>query len=163
MGSLTQFTRGMIIPLEGGSGPIIFQWNPYELHINKDIKWKPLHVAGAEAAYLEYGCGEPRHISIGIEVSQDNNSDFFVKGQLDALLDLSKCTVKGQGVDRPPRLLLQLGASLSVTCIVDDIRVRYGSHVGQRHHFTYLAHPDTLLPREGNVVARFLEDIHFGQ
>jgi len=162
MGHLTPFTKGMIIPLEGGGVPIIFQWNPYELHIDKDIKWKPLHVAGAEAPYFEYGCGEARKISLGIEVSQDNNSDFFVKGYLDAIVQLGYPTVRGQGVNRPPRLLLNLGASLNVICLVDDVKVKYGSHRGQSH-YTYLAHPDTLLPKEGNVLVRLVEDIHFGQ
>lgn len=151
------FTRAMIIPLESGGGPIIFQYNPYEFHIDKDIKWKGIHTAGRDQPHLEYGCGEARKISIGFEVSKYNNSDFFVIGYMRTILELSRPVVRGMGVNRPSRVQLIIGDSYNETCVIDDIKVRMGSHKGQQHHYTYLAEPISLLPKEGHILLRLLE------
>jgi hypothetical protein len=147
----------MIIPIDDAGMPVIFQWNPYEVHIQKDIKWKGIHTAGREQPMFQYGCGEARQIGLSIEVSRMNNSDFFVQGFYEQLQDLARPRVRGMGVNRPPRVQLILGASLNVTCMIDNIHFRFGSHRGQQHHFTYLATPDMLLPKEGHVILKLIE------
>lgn len=147
----------MIIPLETGVQPIIFQYNPYEFHIDKDIKWKGIHTAGRDQPYLEFGSGEARKISIGFEVSKYNNSDFFVMGYMKSILELSRPIVRGMGVNRPTRIQLIIGLSYNETCVIDDIKVRMGSHRGQTGHHTYLAEPINLMPKEGHILLRLLE------
>jgi hypothetical protein len=155
--SCSSFTKALIIPLESGAPPIVFQYNPYEFHIDKDIKWKGIHTAGRDQPLLEYGSGEARRISIGFEVSKYNNSDFFVIGYMQSLLELSRPLVKGRGVNRPSRVQLIIGASYNETCVVDDIKIRMGSHKGQTSHHTYLADPVNLLPKEGHILVRLVE------
>jgi hypothetical protein len=150
------FTKGMIIPIDPVAGVVVFQYNPYEIHVKKDIKWKGIHVAGREQPVYQYGCGEPVVLALSLEVSRENNSDFFVKGFFESLLMLTKPLVKNMGVNRPPRCQIILGQDINMTGFVDDVHIRYGSHRGQQH-YTYLANPDTLLPKEGHVVIKFVE------
>jgi hypothetical protein len=152
-----QYTKGMIVPIDSVGQIVVFEWNPYELHNKKTVKWKGIHTAGREQPLYQYGCGEAQVISVSIEVSRWNNSDFFVQGFFDSLLELTKPLVQGAGVNRPPRVQLILGASINMTCFIDDVHVRYGSHRGQMHHYTYLATSDLLLPKEGHVIIKFKE------
>jgi hypothetical protein len=152
-----QFTKGMIIPIDGGGGPVVFEFNPYEVHINKIVKWHPQYAAGREMPYWHHGCGESRVVSFSMELSRDNNSNSFVKSFIDSVLALTKPTVKGAGLDRPPKCQAILGASLTLTCIVHDVKVRFGSHHGQRMHYSYLADPGSLLPSEGHLITHLLE------
>ena len=154
--SCSSYTKGLIIPVEINLAPVVFQYNPYEFHIDKDIKWKGVHTAGRDQPYLEFGCGEPRRVTFGIEVSKYNNSDFFVMGFIQTLLELSRPSVRGRGVNRPPRVQVILGASYNETCVIDDIKIRMGSHRANQH-IAYLADPVFLLPKEGNILIRLLE------
>jgi hypothetical protein len=147
----------MIVPIDNAGGIVTFQYNPYELHLKKEVKWKGIHTAGRQQPVFQYGCGEARVLGLSIEVSQANNADFFVCGFFDSLQLLAEPIVFGMGVNRPPRVQVILGDSLSMTCFIDDLHIRYGSHRGQQHHYTYLAHPDTLYPREGHVIIKFVE------
>ena len=155
--SCATYTKGMIVPIDNVAQIVTFQWNPYELHLKKDIKWKGIHTAGREQPVFQYGCGEAQVLGLSIEVSRYNNSDFFVKGFFDSLLELSKPLVRGMGVNRPPRVQVILGASINMRCFIDDIHIRYGDHRGQQHHYTYLATPDLLLPKDGHVIVKFVE------
>jgi hypothetical protein len=151
---MANFTKGMIIPLEAFAEPVVFQWNPYEVHYDKVNKWAQLHPAGAERPIFHFGCGEARIISLSIEVSKHNNSDFFVKGWFDKLHKLTKPLVRGMGLNRPPEVQIILGGSLDAKAILKRVHFRMGSHRGQQHHFTYLAEPNMLLPKEGHVIIR---------
>jgi hypothetical protein len=151
------WTKGMILPLEGFGSPVVFQWNPYEMHLDKTNKWAALHPAGGERPIFHYGCGEARIISLSIEISQHNNSDFFVKGWMDKLHKLTKPLVKGSGISRPPQVQVIIGGHLDCTAIIKRVHFRMGSHRGQQHHFTYLAEPNMLLPRDGHVIIRMHE------
>lgn len=154
---MAPFTKGMIIPIDGSGPTVIFQWNPYEVHVKKDVKWRGIHTAGREQPIFQYGCGEARVLSLSVEVSRYNNSDFFVQGFFDQLQALAVPSVFGMGVNRPTRVQAILGQSINMTCFIDDVHFRYGSHRGQQHHFTYLATPDNLLPKEGHVIIKLIE------
>lgn len=154
---MADFTKGMIIPIDGAGQIVVFQWNPYELNITKATHWKGIHTAGREQPVYQYGCGEARVLNLSIEVSRDNNSDFFVVGFFDSLMELTRPYVFGMGVNRPTRVQVILGQSVNMTCFVDDVHFRMGSHVGQQKHHTYLATPDNLLPKEGHVIVKFKE------
>lgn len=152
-----RFTRGMIVPIDGAANIVTFEWNPYEVQIIKDTHWRGIHVAGREQPVFQYGCGEAQKVVLAIEVSQTNNPDFFVRGYFDTLTDLARPYVIGMGVNRPTRVQLILGDDLNMCCFIERLGFRYGSHRGQTHHHTYLAHPDTLYPREGHVVIDLME------
>lgn len=149
----------MIVPIDPVANIVVFQYNPYEVHFKKDIKWRGIHSTGREQPVFQYGCGEGKVLGFSIEVSRYNNSDFFVKGFFDSLLMFSKPLVKGMGIDRPPKLQIILGQDINMTGFIDDIHIRYGSHRGQTGHFAYPATPDTLLPKEGHVIVKFVEYI----
>jgi hypothetical protein len=154
---MARFTKGMIVPIDGAGLPVVFQWNPHELQINKDVKWKGVHTAGREQPVYQYGCGEARSVGLSIEVSRMNNSDFFVKGFYEQLQDLARPRVRGMGVNRPPRVQLILGASVNMTCTIDNINFKFGSRSQKGQ--AYLATADWLLPKEGYVIMKFVEYI----
>ena len=157
------YTQGMIIPYPSDDaevGIITFEYNPYEIHLDKEVQWAKVHVAGRDQPYMHFGCGEVQKLTLAIEVNKSNNSDFFVKGFMDDLNKLTKPTVQGAGMTRPPRVQLILGAHFGDSgdvFVVKRVHVRYGAHRGQQHHFTYLADNLSLLPKEGHVL------VHLGR
>lgn len=119
----TVFTRGMIIPIDGNARPITFQWNPKIVNIQKLILWQHIRVAGREHGFQQYGCGEPRIYSITFELSRSNNSDRFVKSNVDDIMELTKPQDVGGTVKRPPICMLIMGDYIQLMCIVRQVRV----------------------------------------
>ena len=153
---MAYYTRGMLLPLEGGGMPVIFQYNPFELNIGKGAHWAQLPTAGRDQPYLQFGCGTPRKVQMNMEVSRGNNGPEYVKVMCEAVEALTKPTVRGAGLDRPPIVQLILGAHLSLSCIVHNAQTRFGSHRGQRAQ-TYMAEPYGLLPKEAVINIVLLE------
>jgi hypothetical protein len=120
----TQVTAGMLIPNDGGGGPITFQWNPISVHVQKVINWQHLRVVGREHAFQQYACGEPRTYTISFELSASNRGKSFVKETVDQIMELTKPTVGGT-VKRPPECTLILGDFINLKCIVHRVRVAH--------------------------------------
>jgi len=135
------FTKGMIIPVDGGSSPVIFQWNPATIQYSRSAHWHPMKAAGNNEPFLQYTCGSNHIVHFSIDVSRDNNSDFFVKGFADSLIALADTTESGGNVKRPPKVMFISGASLSIYGVVDKVDV----------HYKTLANPDTLLPYNATI------------
>ena len=134
-------TSGMLIPLEGGGGPIEFQWNPHKIHRSKKIKWNKLSVAGREQPILQYGCGEAQVWKIEFDVSRYNRGDSNVKSTVDKIFQLTKPTV-GSFVKRPTKVNFIMGSAFNVTCFVESIDVEYGP----------MYNPQSLLPYMSKVI-----------
>jgi hypothetical protein len=120
----TQVTQAMIIPMDGGGGPITLQWNPKLVAVNKTIRWQHLRVAGREQPFQQYGCGEPRMYTIHFELSASNRGKGYVKETVDSIMELTKPTVGGT-VKRPPKCMLIMGSFINLTCIVHSVKVRH--------------------------------------
>lgn len=133
-------TSAMLIPMEGGGGPIGFQWNPHKIHRSKKIKYNQLRVAGREQPILQYGCGEAQTYTIEFDVSRYNRGDSHVKDTVDKIFKLTKPTVGGF-IKRPPRCEFILGDAINVTVFVASIDVEYGP----------LYNPTSLLPYMSKV------------
>ena len=116
-GGDTQFTRGMLIPLDGDADVVTFQWNPKSVIIDKEIKWQHLRVAGREAPFQQYGCGEVRKIIFPFTISNYNNGSDFVMTVHTSLLKFTQPTAGGT-VKRPPLVQLILGSYLNLQCFV---------------------------------------------
>jgi hypothetical protein len=144
----------MIIPIDGGQS-VVFQYNPYDVQISKSARWKGINVAGREQPVLQYGCGDAARVNLAIEVSNENNGDFFVKGFMDALLENTKPLSRGLGVDCNPRVQLILGASIDMCCVIDKLILRFGGR--QQNPYTYLADRVSLLPKNGHVIIDLME------
>lgn len=128
-------TSAMLVPMDGGGGPISFQWNPHKIKRSKKIKWNQLRVAGREQPILQYGCGEAQVYSIEFHISRYNRGASHVKSTVDQIFQLTKPTV-GAFVKRPPRVQFIMGSHIRLTCYVQSIDVEFNN----------LAHPTSLLP-----------------
>jgi hypothetical protein len=147
----------MIVPLEGFAGPVVFYFNPWEIHDNVKANYNLMSPAGREQPFLLFGCGDVRHISLSVEIVSGDFGPLYVKTQIDALEALRYPSVKGQGVDRPPVCQLISGAHINRRVVVEYVQSRFGSHKGMTHHQTYLADPVTLLPRRVDARINLLE------
>lgn len=140
-------TSAMIVPIDGGGGPITFQWNPHKIKRSKKIKWNQLRIAGREQPILQYGCGEAQIYTIEFDISRYNRGDSHVKSTIDNIFKLTKPTVGGF-VKRPPRVEFILGSAIKVTCVIQSIDADYGP----------LYHPTSLMPYMSKVTI-VLEEI----
>jgi len=147
----------MLVPLDILMMPVVFQYNPYEIHEDSIADWQQLAVAGREAPYLHFGCGRVHRVSFSLEISRNDRGDNWVKTFSDSIRRLTKPLVRGAGLHRPTRVQAILGAHLNMTCVVEDAKVRYGAHRGMTHHMTYMAAPLTLLPRDGHITIHLFE------
>ncbi len=154
---MPNWTRGLIIPLEGLAAPVVFQFNPYEVSIDKAANWHPIPVAGRDQPYLHFGCGNPHKVSFGLEVSRQDNPASFIPAFIELMELLTKPVVMAAGLRRPPVCQLVLGGAMNMTCVVQDVKTKYGAHVGSDKHFTYLGDPYTLSPKHANFMITFLE------
>lgn len=140
------FTKGMIIPTEGGGSPILFQWNPSTVNENKGVRWAKLSPIGREQPILQYSIGQARVISFQIDVSESGGLGMDAKAYIEQFLELTKPSVGGN-VKRPPKLQLILGQALKMTCVLTGVSNSYGP----------LFHPLTLGPQQSKVQLTFTE------
>jgi len=116
------FTRGQIIPLDGGGGSIQFQWNPKTVEgPGGRAEYAQLKCAGGEQPFLQFACGDVPEIRLDLDISGQDKSPGFVKSQVDALVKLTKPVARGQGVNRPPRVQLIFGP-IREKCVVVEVR-----------------------------------------
>jgi hypothetical protein len=151
-----QYTRGMLIS-QGGGGSVVFQYNPYEWDIDKSVDWKEVPAAGREQGYLEYGCGHPRKVTLNIEVSKDCNSEYFVMNFFNAIMSMTRPSQQGMGAYRPGAVQFIMGASFSMTAVIEKVKIRFAPRKGNNGF--YMADPVTLLPKEGTVTVILAEYI----
>ncbi|MEW6352509.1 MAG: hypothetical protein AB1646_25970 [Thermodesulfobacteriota bacterium] len=122
MSALIPFMRGMILPLEGGGQAIIFEWNPKQIEgPGAKAEYAQIKTAGRETPFLQYSNGDVISIRFDLELSRSDFGDGYVKGVVDNLVRLTKPTVRGQGVNRPPRVKFLFGNLLRRTCIVAEV------------------------------------------
>ena len=141
------FAQGMIIDDEGGGGAISFEWNPATVQIDKKIKWNQMHAAGCDIPYIQFGCGEARRLTFELDLSRSSMGDGYVKDQIQKLLKLSKPSVKGSGVDHPPKVTVKMGSALTFKGYVEHV-------IG---HHGLLANPSSLEPYEGRCKIVLIE------
>jgi hypothetical protein len=146
MSALTNFTKGMIIPIDGGGSPVIFQWNPATIKYSRAANWHSMRAAGNNEPFLQYTCGSSHIVHFSIDVSRSNNSDFFVRGFARDLVALADTGQSGGMVKRPSKVMFISGDSLSIYGVVDKVDVAYG----------LLANPDSLLPYEAKIAVTIL-------
>ena len=132
---MDNFTKGMIVPMDGGGDPVTFQWNPATIKHSRDSDWKSMYAAGNESPHLQYTCGKAHVFSFSIDVSRWNNSDFFVKGFADKLMALAATCSAGGAVKRPPKIMFTSGQAHKVRGVIDKVEITY----------TTLANPNSLL------------------
>jgi len=121
----TFFMPGMIIGIEGG-GTVIFQWNPSTVSRKKDNDWARLEPAGREAPIYHFGCGKDHTYTFTADLSRENRGPSFVKGQVDSLFKFMEPSKKGQGLDRPPLVMLILGTFVNIQGFVQSVSAEYG-------------------------------------
>lgn len=134
---MDNFSKAMLIPVDGSCGPVVFQWNPPFVKHTRDAKWIKMKSAGNDMPQLQYTCGDPTKFSFEFDVSRYNNSDFFVKGFADNLMDMTLAS-KGPGaaVQRPPKVTFVMGQFIRKNVVVEHVEIIYGQ----------LFNPSSLLP-----------------
>jgi hypothetical protein len=136
----------MIIPLEGGGGPVRFQWNPERINgPSASPNWVPIRVYGRELPYYQYTTGGTSAIQFVIQLSAGDAGPAFVKGIIERLHRLTKPMPGMGGAKHPPRVIVILGAALREMCVLREVRP-------ERHG---VADPGTLQHHEANVSLTF--------
>lgn len=144
---MNQFIRGMIIPIEGGVSPIRFQWNPRELQgFGARAEYAVLKVAGREAPFLQFACGDVRQLDIELKFTKGGSDDGYVMGMVNALQQLTKPLVMGATLHRPPRVMWVFGEMPKRRCVI--------TRADPRFHGLFSS---TLAPHEATVSLTLLE------
>ena len=142
----SKFLRGMIIPMEGGGPPIVFQWNPASTEgPTAAANWDQVVTAASGIPFLHFGGGAGSEIRFELIFSRENHGDGWVEGRIEALRRLT-VPVAGRGMRRPPLVKLAIGRAIREVCVTRDVRPVRG----------ILAAPWSLLPREARVAVTFL-------
>ena len=117
------FSKGMIIPIDGGAGPIIFQWNPTNIKgPSAAATWSPIAVAGREFPYLQYASGQVSNIPLDLIYQTESDNGAAVIAAFWQLNALTTPTPRGMSYSRPPLVVLRLGAWPSQICVVPEVR-----------------------------------------
>lgn len=143
--SNARWLHGMLIGIEGG-GRVRFHYNPSSIKTNKTPAWNKLKAAGREQSILQYGCGEPIYYSFEVDLTRAGG-DGYPRQAVETLLEMCRPTVKGAGVDRPPKVQLILGNAVNATCVVDSVEGDYGP----------LFSPQSLDPYLGKLSIKLVE------
>jgi len=131
----------------GEDGTVItFFFNPSTIKISKNTKWNELKAAGREQGVLQYGCGDPRSFEFELKLTR-TPGDNYPKSVVEKLFKMTKPTIRGAGVDRPPKVRLNLGNAVKTECIIDSIQATYGP----------LFNPRDLTPWLGGVSVKLTE------
>lgn len=139
------FVKGMILPIDGGAGPVIFQWNPTRLNgPNANAIWSTIAVAGREIPYLQYANGNSSNIPIDLIYQTESDHGAAVVAAFWALNALTTPIPRGMSYSRPPIVMLILGAFLRELCVVTEVRPDFVIGTGP-----YFA--NTLLPAEAKI------------
>ncbi len=135
------FTQGALIPLEGGGSEIWFQWNPANVDEAHKAEYAEIKVSGRDSPFLEYSNGATTTYSFDLDISRSDNGDDYVQSAVQSLVQMTKATVQGQGVNRPPRVLFVFGSLFSKECVVAEANPKYWGQFN----------PITLMPYQATV------------
>lgn len=117
-------TPGMIIPIDGGGTPIVFQYNPMETHWQYGSEFAQIEVQGKEGPLLEFANGSLTSLSFDLQVIK-HASDHDVQGIIDALVGLTKPIAGGAGTKRAPKVRFVYGmASPKWNAYVKSVNVK---------------------------------------
>lgn len=117
-------TKGMIVAETGEV--IVFQWNPNQIQgPTSQSEYARIATAGRKLPFYQYSNGSASSISFEIEWSRYDNTGSWVKDQVDKLNNLTRPTIRGAGISRPPRIQLILGNFLYETCVLISVEPQY--------------------------------------
>jgi hypothetical protein len=140
--------HGMLIPMGGGGGPVVFPWNPEMLNgPNIAPQYAQIDVAGKESPYLQFANGGPQELSFDLHVVR-NMSPADCWQLYTALEGLTKPVKQGPGPAAPPKVQVILG----------PIRGRYVvTAVGPK--FGRVFNPNSLDPEEAVISVKLTKYI----
>lgn len=140
------FIRGMLIPLDGGAGPVIFQWNPAEVTgPDANPQYATIGVAGRQFPLVQYSNGKDSVIRFDLQASR-TMSAADVMDLYDSLIALTKPQSLGQGVARPPKVRFMLGDFLNENVVVQQVQPK----------FSRMFDPVSILPTEAKISVTLL-------
>lgn len=121
---MAEHTPGLIVAETGEI--IVFQWNPNQIQgPTRQSEYARIATAGRKLPFYQYTHGGASRISFEIEWSRYNNAESYVKQQVAQLRNLTRPTVRGAGISRPPRIQLMLGTFLYETCVLVSVDPLY--------------------------------------
>ena len=125
------FMRGQLIPIDGGSGPIRFQWNPREITgPTAKADYAILKCAGGIQPFLQFACRDVPETHFELIFTGERLDDSSVIDRVEALQRLTEPTVRGQGIARPPRVKFIMGNFPRQTCVVVEAQPVYSQMHG---------------------------------
>ena len=139
------FIKGMILPIDGGAGPVTFQWNPEGIMgPSAQASWSAIAVAGREFPYLQYASGQQSNIQFDLWWSTVSDSGAAVTAAFWMLNALTTPIPRGISYSRPPLVMLILGTFLREISVVCEVRPNF--IIGTGPYFA-----NTLLPAEAKI------------
>jgi hypothetical protein len=152
---MNAFVKGQIIPIEGDAASVQFDFNPKQID-GPEAKagWDVMKVAGAEHPILQHSCRDPVKLGFTLQIVFWGGSQSQVEDQVERVLDLTAPSVRGAGVNHPPRVKLILaGFKKRRTCVVESVKPLYSKIMA----------PFTATPYYAEVTITFLERPQNGQ
>ena len=115
-----------IVAIDGEAKPVVAQYNPTEITIDKRVPWNKHKNPKGNVPMLEFTNAESRVLSMdlffdGLEGECD------VRGAVDALMGLTLIDVKAKSDSErhPPRVLVVFGLGESFRGVIESIKVSY--------------------------------------
>jgi hypothetical protein len=143
------FIPGMILPIDGGAGPVFFQWNPREITgPSASANWAAVMVAGREFPYLEYSCGQVSNIQFDLYYSTRSDAGAAVMAAFWSLNAMTTPKQIGASYSRPPIVTLRLGGFLNEKSVITEVSPNFIP--GRGPEFSA-----SLLPREAKIHLTF--------
>lgn len=136
--------RGSIIAEDGTN--VQFYFNPQIIKITKQVRWNTLEAAGREQGIIQYGCADPRSFEFDVDLTRAGG-DNYVKDTTEKLFKMTKPSIRGSGVDRPPKVRLIMGDAVKANCVLDSVSSSYGP----------LYNPMSLGPYSGKLTLKLSE------
>jgi hypothetical protein len=143
------FAKGMLIPIDFGFAPVIFQWNPVALPgplVNPE--YASIGTYGREYPYREYVGGKDSGFRLELLFTSDDGTGASVIAAWKQLEDLTRPRPSGMGGNRPPRVMVILPGWLREICVVTEVSPQFVIGRGGKYR-------ETLAPSEATISVTF--------
>jgi len=143
------FVRGMIIPIDFGNAPVIFQWNP--IGIPGPLvspEYASIGTYGRELPYNEYVGGKDSVFRLDLLFPSEDGTVVSVIAAGEQLEALTSPSPSGMGGNRPTRVMVILVGWFRKLCVITEVSPQYLLGRGGQYK-------DTLAPVEVTIGVTF--------
>ena len=116
------FVKGMILPIEFGYVPVLFQWNPTNIPGPLvSPEYASIGTYGREYPYREYVGGKDSSFRLELLFISDDGTGSDVIAAWRQLENLTSPRRTGLGGNRPPRVMVILQGWFRELCVITEV------------------------------------------